>query len=262
MAIVTVHLMGGLGNQLFQIAAAYAYAKRHGGHLVLLKTWQSPQDRLPIWDTYLDSTKWNLVDSTEDFPLLSEKGFSFSKLPPPSSFKVKLFGYFQTSRYFNEFANEIRERLQVPKLYLDLYPIPNYACIGAHVRRGDYLTKSEFHLTCSKQYYISAREKIGNFPVFWITDDPDWVRENLEVLGDKVFSGDTLHDFTRLSQFKHLILSNSSFSWWAAWLNPLSHADRIICCPNKWFGPKGPQDYEDIYEVGWTKLEATTGIAV
>ena len=264
MAIVTVHLMGGLGNQLFQIAAAYAYARRHGCELVFLKTWQSPQDRLPIWDTYLDSTNWNFVDSTENFSLLSEKGFSFSELPP-GSFKVKLFGYFQSSRYFYECANEIRERLQIPKMYLELYPIPRnhtYSYIGAHVRRGDYVTKSEYHLSCTKKYYTSARQIIGQLPVYWITDDPDWVRENLEVLGDKVFSGDTIQDFTRLSQFKHLILSNSSFSWWAAWLNPLGHADRTICCPNRWFGPKGPQDYQDVYEVGWIQVDTVTGMSV
>ena len=80
--------------------------------------------------------------------------------------------------------------------------------------------------------------------------------------GDEIISGNNLVDFATLAKFKHLILSNSSYSWWAAWLNPLKHKNRVICAPNKWFGPTGPQDCASVFEDDWTLIDTTSGKAV
>jgi hypothetical protein len=58
---------------------------------------------------------------------------------------------------------------------------------------------------------------------------------------------------------KGYVIANSTFSWWATWLNPNNYVDRVICCPNKWFGPEGPQDFETIYEPEWIRIETTSG---
>ena len=56
-----------------------------------------------------------------------------------------------------------------------------------------------------------------------------------------------------MSQFRYYILSNSSFSWWATYLGEVAVT---VVAPDRWFGPGGPQDYEDIYEPGWLRLKA------
>ena len=259
MAFVTAHLMGGLGNQLFQIATAYAYAKREHKSLVFRLTWPTRSDRPPLWNTYLDPSGWN-ISLPGPSVRISEKAFSFHELPSvDSEASVELYGYFQSSEYFSAYAEEIRDRLQINPSLKSLFPIPNN-CIGAHVRRGDYMNHAAYHYVCSPKYYTGSRDYIDlEMPVFWITDDPEWVQENLYRPGDSVVSSDTIADFTRLSQFKHLILSNSSFSWWAAWLNPCGFVERKICCPNKWFGPTGPKDVESIYEPGWSRIDTTSG---
>lgn len=265
MASVTAHLMGGLGNQLFQIATAYAYAKRFHRSLIFLKVWPHSSNRPPVWDTYLDSSRWTFHTSLYGFVMLHESGFSFQDLPPPIN-NTQLYGYFQSSKYFSPYEDEIRSLLQVNDTLLKLYHIPSTVFegyIGAHVRRGDYMIHPEVHNVCSQSYYTGARDYIDpQKPVFWITDDPGWVNEHMVRPGDTVLSSETVQDFTRLSQFKDIIMSNSSFSWWATWLNPIGHVDRKICCPNKWFGSKGPQDYATVYEPGWSKIDTISGKVV
>jgi hypothetical protein len=264
-SFATAHLMGGLGNQLFQVAAAYAYAKRQNKSPIFLLTWPTHPDRPPIWNTYLNPAEWTLIGACIPHRRISEQGFAFQELPASQGQEsVELYGYFQSSKYFSLYADEVRARLQVSPRLLELYPVPSHF-IGAHVRRGDYMKNPDFHHVCTKEYYNGAREYIDlKKPVYWITDDPEWVTDTLYREGDMVVSSETVADFTRLSQFQDLILSNSSFSWWAAWLNPCGFlgAERTICCPDKWFGPSGPQEYQDIYEPGWSKIDTISGKVV
>ena len=72
-------------------------------------------------------------------------------------------------------------------------------------------------------------------------------------------NNDMMTDFACLSLFRHVIMSNSSYSWWATWLNPSSYdtGSRVICCPDRWFGPTGPQDVETIFEPEWIRISTT-----
>jgi hypothetical protein len=277
--MLTIQLMGGLGNQLFQIATAYAYAKRHGLNLILPKSWETRADRQPLWDSYLDPQKFSLAEesSIRAYPwqTILERGFLYSPLPPPAGLPfIKLFGYFQSALYFYDYANEVRSLLQVPSLLkakadavLEVQGILDpQGWIGAHVRRGDYLVEGAraYHEVTTPTYFKAARahietalgEKRG---VCWITEDPEWVYRTLYREGDKVFCNESTTDFALLASFEHLILSNSSFSWWAAWLNPSGYQNRRICVPSKWFGPTGHQNCETIYEDGWMRTDPTSG---
>ena len=273
-------MMGGLGNQLFQIATAYAYAKEHGLELTLPIEWSDRPDRPSIWSTYLDVSKWQNTLTWEEYShapwhIISENGFEFKPLPQPPAgvWLIKLYGYFQSGLYFQKYKDELRVLLQ-PSLLLLAESDSSLTNVGiehkdintwivAHVRRGDYITFADYHLTCGPEYYKGARAviegKTGLNRVCWITDDYEWTRLNLYKSGDVVISSDSTVDFTHLTQFKHMILSNSSYSWWASWLNPLDYKDRVICCPNKWFGPQGPQGCETIYEAEWLRIDTTSG---
>lgn len=275
---LTIGLMGGLGNQLFQIATAYAYAKEHSMDLVLPDSWYDKSDRHPVWDTYFRNSShgFNLISSNHfrniHWTDIHEKSFSYAPIyHTPGSSNYRLNGYFQSSTYFNNHKDEIRILLQIPNNLINAAneaftrtPIHNPdGWIAAHVRRGDYLFASNYHVVTDAEYFKKAREeinkRIGPRTVCWITEDPEWVYKNVHQQGDVVICGDSMTDFACLSQFRHIIMSNSTFSWWATWLNPNNYADRVICCPNKWFGPQGPQDFETIYEPEWIRIETMSG---
>jgi len=285
-ALIGCQLMGGLGNQLFQIAACYSLAKKNGYRLVFSETITHTPDRLPVWKVYLDPSHWNIMPNSEYYNILwtvlPEPKWTYTPFPSLKDSIQRpyiLIGYFQSSRYFDEYKDEIKRMLK-PSYHLILeshaFLQENFIespeeWIGAHVRRGDFVTVKEslLFLVCSPEYYKKSRatidEKLGGKkrrPVCWITDDMEWVKDNIIEPGDVVLSNANPYiDFTSLTQFKHMILSNSSFSWWASWLNPNQYEDRIICCPNKWFGthPSSPTEYESIYEPEWIRIDTTSG---
>ena len=276
---LTVHLMGGLGNQLFQIATAYAYAKRHSMKLVLPRTWDHTPDRPPVWEEYLDPSTWTFLSAeayaSTQWITISEKGFAYNPLPPPGSEgHYKLFGYFQSSLYFNEYAEDLRILFKPPQLLLvssieslvKAGMLLQATWIGAHVRRGDYLKAADYHLVCTAEYYRGARTFIESKTSLqqqtcWFTEDPEWVKENLFKEGDLIINGKGPVDFTSLTYFKYLILSNSSYSWWAAWLNSYCYPndERVICCPDKWFGSSVPHDCYTVREPGWFIMHTNSG---
>ena len=279
--ILTVHLMGGLGNQLFQIATAYAYAKQYSMKLVLPRIWDHTPDRPPVWEEYLDPSTWTFLSpeafNSSHWLTISEKGFAYTPLPPPSGSAnghYKLFGYFQSSLYFHDYAEDLRILFKPPQPLLvgsieslvGAGMLLQHTWIGAHVRRGDYLKAAEYHLVCKAEYYTGARTFIENKTnikqqTCWFTEDPEWVKANLFREGDIIVHGNASVDFTSLSYFKHLILSNSSYSWWAAWLNSYYYPneERVICCPDKWFGPTVVCDDHTVREPGWFVMDTNSG---
>ena len=100
------------------------------------------------------------------------------------------------------------------------------------MRRGDYANNpvtTNYHGLCSLDWYQQAFSKmqslVKNAKYFVFSDDPDWVKANLKLNAPTAYilpsaDGKEAHDLHLMSQCKHNIIANSSFSWWAAWLNP------------------------------------------
>ena len=125
------------------------------------------------------------------------------------------------------------------------------------MRRGDYLTLGA-HVLCDQAYYEAALtkvlENVSDTPtVFVFSDDPQWAKDNLPLPCDKVvvdFNGPEtdFEDMRLMTLCDHNIIGNSSFSWWAAWLNTKS--GKTVVGPRKWFGdPK--LSNPDILPEGW-----------
>ena len=129
------------------------------------------------------------------------------------------------------------------------------------MRRGDYVTNknaSSFHGTKDLGYYKAALKPVlkqTNKPVIFVfSDDPEWCKQNLK------FSQNTIYvegnkkgseDMRLMMQCKHNIIANSSFSWWAAWLN--QNSDKVVVAPKKWFNdPK--IDVSDVIPKSWLKI--------
>jgi hypothetical protein len=130
----------------------------------------------------------------------------------------------------------------------------NINSVSIHVRRGDYLNISNVLPVIDKSYIDKSLELIPEKShIFIFSNDKNWVRENLNY--DNVTIVDDLEDYEELwmiSLCNHNIISNSSFSWWGAFLN--KHKDKKVLCPSVWFGPDGEKKWDDIYESDWIKI--------
>ena len=137
--------------------------------------------------------------------------------------------------------------------------------VVVHARRTDYLKSQhniDFHGPLGTEYYCQALQRITEDvkdPVFLLcSDDPTYwmtILSDVPALQTHPFhilnESSEVATLALLQQFSHFVLANSTFSWWAAWL---SESPQRVIAPAKWFGPKGPQHYEDIYEAAWIRI--------
>ena len=123
-----------------------------------------------------------------------------------------------------------------------------------HVRRGDYLKFKDTHPPCSVEYYNQAISSFSESSIFLvISDDIEWCKENF--LGDKFYFVEGNEDYIDLylmSLCKNNIIANSSFSWWAAWLN--RNKEKIVIAPEKWFGNEVQYNTDNLLPSSWETI--------
>jgi hypothetical protein len=252
--MISAKLAGGLGNQMFQIAATHALALRNNDISGFkLDACYTPMQGYPS-STYRNTILANINDSKDyNFRVTYvEPRFSFEELPYTTD--LILDGYFQSEKYFNDFSKDVKslftintENAKKVLTKLAWYKLP---ITSVHIRRGDYTKNSEYHELCSIEYYKKAMEAIGQSIFIFISDDIEWVKQNFKggLIGYSPFSNE-LDDLAIMTLCDNNIIANSSFSWWGAYLNP--NPVKKVIAPKKWFGPSGPKDTEDIIPQNW-----------
>ena len=138
------------------------------------------------------------------------------------------------------------------------YPqLSNPNTLSIHIRRGDCFMNPDIHPMVTKEYADRAVELLPEHStIFVFSDDKLWVKENLEFQDIVIVEG--LEDFEEMwlmSLCQNHIISNSTFSWWGTFLN--KNENKKIVAPSIWFGPRGPQNFKDIYEPYWSVIEVT-----
>jgi len=230
---------GWLGNQMFQYAAAYALSLRAGTPCAF------PSNTPNLHKVFNLSAK----KKSDPAPTYFEESFSYSPLPVPEG-DIKLHGYFQSEKYFADYADEIRKEFTFRKKM----KAPSTSMVSIHVRRGDYLNLSDHHPVCTSEYYEEAMSKFNgcNFLIF--SDDKRWCLKNFNKENCKIsLNSDPAEDLQLMSLCDHHILANSSFSWWGAWLG--RNKDKKVIAPKDWFGPaKQGFDTKDLYCEDWIVL--------
>lgn len=162
-----------------------------------------------------------------------------------------LHGYWQSERYFARHAETIRADLAFRQALIGrnakvATAIGSAPAASIHIRRGDYLAQRKFRTVlnvCPLNYYVDAIEllmrSVPQVRFFAFSDDLPWVKKELQPLfpGLQVVdhnSGyDSHYDMQLMALCDHHIIANSSFSWWAAWLNP--SPDKIVVAPGRWY---------------------------
>jgi len=159
-------------------------------------------------------------------------------------------GYWQSEKYFKSAEDKLRSELclvdklgEASQKILD--EILKCSAVSLHIRRGDYITNlsaAAVHGACSLDYYYSAirhmTAHVENPYFFVFSDDPQWAKDNLKISYPVQFveaNGPDrgVEDMWLMKSCNHHIIANSSFSWWAAWLN--NRQDKIVIAPRTWF---------------------------
>lgn len=259
--VSSAFLMGGLGNQMFQIAHAFAQGERKN-----IKTIFKPiasgkmQGNKP--NKYLTNIFRNFQFENEipNLKRISENGWFFTKINPEWNQPIEFYGYFQSSQNFYGFDSIIKEKFRPTDEFLSkifaIYPqLEHKNNLSLHVRRGDYLTVSHILPVISKEYIDYCVNEINDYDyLFVFSDDKQWVKNNLDYPNMIIVEG--LEDYEELwtmSLCKNNIMSNSSFSWWGVYLSNFDN--KQVMCPYPWFGPGGEKKFDDIYDENWKKVK-------
>ncbi|HSW76801.1 MAG TPA: alpha-1,2-fucosyltransferase [Candidatus Saccharimonadales bacterium] len=260
--------VGGLGNQLFIIAAAISYALRNHLQPKILSYWsyktssdcvgreQSPIIRNACIDYIItpdDISKKNWYE-------YKEPHWHYTPIPYIGNTNVKLCGYFQSELYFKEDTNIIRQ-LFYPKIN-ELEKIEQYSIfsnssqrkIAVHIRRTDYVKLSWFHHNLPQSYYDHAmmyfKNKYPHCQFIFFTDDKQFVKQKCH--HDVLINDTDVNEFRLMTQCDDFIIANSTFSWWGAWL---SKSDcKTVIAPKTWF-LSGISDWQSIYCDGWIVMD-------
>lgn len=263
--IVTIRLSSGLGNQLFQYAFAL-YLKQECNVRVQFDSNCFTFDESREIEIDLINSEIGISKNSQLFTNFQSINYRLRlllfKINPINRYfdDQKIFekniidnsknyyfdGYWQTDFYISKIKNKtdfFKPKGLIP-LFIEEYfnQIINCNSVVLHVRRGDYFSPLYINRygVCNTNYYLRAIDYIRNkvnSPVFFVfSDDLDWVKDNLVLPEKTVFiKNEKINSFwyiLLMSKAKHNIISNSSFSWWGAYLN--SNEDKIIISPHKW----------------------------
>ncbi|MEI8312299.1 MAG: glycosyltransferase, partial [Verrucomicrobiota bacterium] len=279
---VTVKLVGGLGNQMFQYAAGLALARKHGVplkldlHFLLDRT---PRPSFTYRDFDLDifslPPDCELIREAHHLPQglrsVPEKHFHFDSSVRESPPGVHLDGHWQSPRYFESVDEEVRQTFTsfAAPLSLEqkrlLNGIASCQAVCLNVRRADFVTHphmTAFHGLCGEAYYQEAADYIANrapaarFYIF--SDDIEWCR-SVDLTGGRPciyvgheFAGDRFAAYLQLmTACRHFVLPNSSFGWWAGFLS--QSPDKMVVVPEPWFNDP-TVDATDLVPKSWIRL--------
>lgn len=243
--MVTTTLIGKMGNQIFQIAAAIGYARRYGMEYCVPEKSLDPN----VWQTYF---KFPVVADFNPKVVYQEKRHHYIKIPYYAD--VRLNGYFQSKKYFEHCINEVRDQFKIQ-------PEP-YNKVSIHIRRGDYLLHPHMFPVLPKSYYkkgIGHFKEMGfnDFVVF--SDDIVWCKENITEdeygINIEYSHGNEYDDFYLMSRCTNSIIANSSYSLIAGILN--KNTNQIIApFYRRWFGAQNRHlNTIDVIPKEWIQIQ-------
>ena len=274
--MITCNLAGGIGNQLFEIANAYALSHFCDASFGIIDQAFAGAGTGSHPSKYYSNLFQRVPRIQIDRPLATFKEHSWTYTPIHDTVKslldpniiLHLNGYFQSDQYFLDYAADIRQLFTpeggikqwlktnstIFERYPELFEEHDFCFIG--VRRGDYVEKADFHNPCGMDYFQKAMTTLPAKKYYLGSDDMAWCRAKF--IGDQYVFLDIQDDLVQLLTgclFKNYIIANSTFHWWMSFLSVYSEP-RIIA-PDKWIFGSGVQwhQYETIYRKGMTVLE-------
>ena len=263
-------LQGGLGNQLFQWAYAYSLAVEFDRDFYLdtrsyyfdkkrryeLYKFPNLSKGLNIIPLSVNDKRASQENINQDF--ITEHvidDFNCRPLYLFNNVAYILEGYWQSEKYFTFCKNVIRDMLQPTDLQrLELRDKIKENSVSIHVRRSDYLETNGYHPVQPLAYFEEALKVVDDYKYIYVfSDDMQWCKENLKYDNIEFVTGhDNIDDLWMMSMCKHNIISNSTFSWWGAWIN--GYANKTVVAPRQWFGSHVDLNTDDIIPEDWIQI--------
>lgn len=243
-----------LANNLFQFSAAISL----DSNVIICIPDKSEFNKISKYkDIFFKGYK--IINSVPDgIKTYDEPYFNFKKIEYVKNTDIVLKGYFQSFKYINR--KKILRQFSVDKNSLEFinnkFPFileNNYTSI--HVRRGDYMKMMYNHPFCGLTYYKNAVECIGeNEKFIVVSDDIKWCKEHLK-FKNIIFveNSSPVIDLFIQSLCQNNIISNSSFSWWGAFLN--NNPGKKVIAPANWFGFKKKYNTSDLIPRNWKIID-------
>ncbi len=273
-----IGINGRLGNQLFQYAIAKSYSMKNNVPLILPNSEYNRIKEFKLNCTFVDKYYLDIIDKVE---YVEKDWFIFNNVVFKKHNRFDLNGFFQNEKYFidirQELLNEIKPKNQniinYCEKYLNKLKSQSFqkSIVALHIRRGDYVpskkkytdhrlgifqpTMNLYHPLLDIRYFEKAKSYFINsvFLVFSDTNkDIEWCENNLN--DDNTYfskNHDDITDLMLMANCDHNIISNSSFSWWAAWLN--QNPKKVVIAPKIWLGDSySHHDTKDLIPKTWT----------
>lgn len=268
--MLIVKLSSGLGNQLFMLSF-FLYLKQNTNEDVRFETNKFLRDvskrkaeieilypDFPITDAkllYNGSNRFKrvlysyLFHNFSSVQIIEDAEIYKTEKEYRKNAKYYFKGYWQSPIYVNSLKD--KDNIFTPKEEMPESLIQNYnliksaeTSVALHVRRGDYFTKRYINIygVCTEKYFENAinffTEKFESFSLFIFSDDMDWVKKKMKfskkikVIYIENFEINSFWYIYLMSLCAHNIISNSTFSWWGAYLN--KNTTKIVLSPKKW----------------------------
>ena len=281
--MITCNLMGGLGNQLFQIFTTISNAiniqsrfafidvdKLGGGQTIVRPTY---------WENFLRKLK---PFTRKDFPqmvVVKEKNFTYNfidlqKYNNPEQYSICLQGYFQSYKYFSENFYTICRMIGLEEIKKSIINKTGFTkdtlndTTSIHFRLGDYKKIQQYHPIMTYEYYkrslgllLLKEPTRQNILYFCEEEDIEDVNDTITKLKTDfpilnfIRASNDLCDWEQMilmSCCRDNIIANSSFSWWAAYFNMNPY--KIVYYPALWFGEAAEHDIKDLCPLEWNKI--------
>jgi len=239
---------GGMCNNMFMIANAYCKALEFNKQLVVAR----PQ---LIYHGY--NYGENIFRKVELIDRFIDNGNHNRPIPSDDKHTIYI-GYFQSENYFKKYSENVKSLFSAPldfieRIRTEIPVIFEKKVTVINVRRGDYLHSPNYHPTLSPEYIMEAIKHVSNEYYLIASDDIPWCKNNIHLENSIYLEGyKTYEQLWILSMCHNFIISNSSFSWWAAYLS--RDPNKKVIAPETWFGPEYHTSWDDMYCSDWTIL--------
>jgi hypothetical protein len=234
-----------LGNNLFQIAQAYAQSLKHHRPMVTFTGNRWVKDGNPHLPQFRDNVLRNIkfIDGgpTDDYQEVETPQWTDEEVSPKEENTI-FYGQPQCEKHFKAYSNEVKELFGPTDEFIlkmnEKYPMLKSGKVTSiQVRRGDgHMNQLSRHPTVSVDYVVNTAKMIPSDYYFVFSNDVEWCKQSIKLDNCVIVDEDAPTTLWLMSLCHNFSIANSTFGWWGAYLSQAPN--KIVCMPKCWFGPQ------------------------